>query len=337
MPAFEITAPRISVEQEEAEREALSPQERSELQQSLYGITTSEHAEQQESPETQETIQTSLSMLQEFLQSIDPREKQAYMTAMERAPALVERESPPLAFLQCQRFNPWAAAQRLVAYWKQRQILFGDRAWQPLRLESALPEDQDSLMAAFFYSVGYDAHGRRILIMNRSWYQPSEFSRQSVLRCLFYTLHGMMQDDPQNNMSKRGFVILMNVIGFDPYKQYDRIFAKAYMTIFDCFPAVNNAIHTFCGPGVSIFKTILCPIAKAIACKELRLRATLHPGSIIEVLPRVQPYGLDRNHIQDVFDPVLSSRHCQLWMMHQLARERMAERPVRADEQHDTA
>ena len=44
-------------------------------------------------------------------------------------PHLVQQESPVLHFLQCDNFDPAAAARRLALYWKFRRDIFGPNRW----------------------------------------------------------------------------------------------------------------------------------------------------------------------------------------------------------------
>ena len=60
------------------------------------------------------------------IDELPPGERRAYMSAMEIVPELVALETPLLAFLRTDGYNPTRAAQRLVNYWNYRQSLFGE-------------------------------------------------------------------------------------------------------------------------------------------------------------------------------------------------------------------
>lgn len=109
--------------------------------------------------------------LLESLSVIPDVEKAAYLEALERAPRLVEMESNPMYFVQRENFNSWAAAQRIVSYWKQRKIVFGDRAFLPLTLtsESALSGVAVcALRKGTMMVLPNDAKGRSVVYLDRS-------------------------------------------------------------------------------------------------------------------------------------------------------------------------
>lgn len=56
--------------------------------------------------------------------------------ARQIAPHLFEKEVDPVVFLRRNDFDPWATAQRLVAYWKCRKETLGDRWLMPLALST---------------------------------------------------------------------------------------------------------------------------------------------------------------------------------------------------------
>ena len=72
--------------------------------------------------------------LKEAIDVMPETDKRDYVEAMKLAPHLVETESDPVRFLRFEKFNAWAAAQRLVAYWKARTEIFGERAFLSMDL-----------------------------------------------------------------------------------------------------------------------------------------------------------------------------------------------------------
>jgi hypothetical protein len=72
--------------------------------------------------------------LEQALELIPYEEKAAYLEAVETAHHLIEDESNPVWFIRYEQCNFWAAASRLVTYWKERKAMFGDRAFRPLKL-----------------------------------------------------------------------------------------------------------------------------------------------------------------------------------------------------------
>ncbi len=71
--------------------------------------------------------------IDEGLNLVPIQDKTALLHACMVCPALVQRESPPLRFLEFEGFNYYAAAARWAKYWDIRFKLFGpDRAFLPI-------------------------------------------------------------------------------------------------------------------------------------------------------------------------------------------------------------
>ena len=71
--------------------------------------------------------------IDEGLNLVPIQDKTALLHACMVCPALVQRESPPLRFLEFEGFNYYAAAARWAKYWDLRFKLFGpDRAFLPI-------------------------------------------------------------------------------------------------------------------------------------------------------------------------------------------------------------
>ena len=110
-------------------------------------------------------------LLAQFQQQLELLpDKEAYLEAMERAPFLVEMESPAFRFLKREDFDPKSAALRLVAYWRERKEIFGDRAFLPMDLtgKGALTEQDISVVDTKFFSLlEKDKEKRSVLFFNR--------------------------------------------------------------------------------------------------------------------------------------------------------------------------
>ena len=98
MPAFSFTAPQITEEDERREKEALTQEERKRLEDDLYGSNDLD-----EHPEMTETA--AAYCLQQAMMQIPAEQKEAYLEALERAPELVAKESPAIAFMRCENYD----------------------------------------------------------------------------------------------------------------------------------------------------------------------------------------------------------------------------------------
>jgi hypothetical protein len=196
-----FTAPIVTPEDEKAEREALTEDERHSIDKAVYGA-------EDEIAETDAMVEKAVLLLQEALHEIPDVEKQGYLEALERAPLLVERESDAIRFLRCEEYDAWAAARRLVAYWEVRKKFFGpERAFLPMTQTGAMAEDMVYLEKGFNTMLPDDDHGRPVVCWDRVSSAAAVIPRASVLRCGFYLLHVLSE---QERAQKGGYVSMIN-------------------------------------------------------------------------------------------------------------------------------
>jgi hypothetical protein len=196
-----LTALVVTPEEEQAEREALTEEERQSIHKEVYGS-------EDELEETDTMVENAVLLLQEALHEIPDAEKQAYLEALERAPLLVERESDPIQFLRCEKYDAWAAARRLVAYWEVRKKFFGpDRAFLPMTQTGAMAEDMEYSEKALITMLPDDDHGRPVVCWDRIRATTAAAPRASVLRCCFYLAQVLSE---QEIAQKGGCVVMIN-------------------------------------------------------------------------------------------------------------------------------
>jgi hypothetical protein len=202
MSAFTFTAPIVTEEEEREERAALTDEERLRLNLDVYGG-------EQFVPETEEMLENGVVLLRQALQDIPDTEKAAYLEALEIAPLLVERESNPVAFLRCEKYDAWAAARRLVEYWDVRKKTFGaERAFLPMTQAGAMAEDMEYVEKALFVMLPDDDHDRAVFHWDRIRSTRSVAPRDSVIRCLFYLMQALCE---REIAQRRGFVSIINL------------------------------------------------------------------------------------------------------------------------------
>lgn len=159
------TAPQFTEEDLKRERESLSVEEREEIDAEVRGTRAILR-------ETPKLIERGLIGMQRTLNEIPDHEKEGYLKALERCPDLVRTETDSLIFLRAERFDPIAAARRLVKNWDVRCKLFGDRSFLPMDLSGgdtgALTDDDlDALQRGVCLCAPEDSMGRVALILNR--------------------------------------------------------------------------------------------------------------------------------------------------------------------------
>jgi hypothetical protein len=205
MPVFSFTAPAISEEEEKAEREALSVEERKQVHDDLFGTEDKDD----DVPETTEMLENCLNLFREALEQIPDNSKQEYLEAMERAPEVVRQETDPVAFLRSQHYDAWSAAARLVAYWEIRKQIFGpDRFVLPMTLDGAMADSAEAFSKGTIMILPDDRKGRAVVYCDRiRAVVRSIVSREEFFCCFFYVLHVMLE---RNSVQKRGYVGLIN-------------------------------------------------------------------------------------------------------------------------------
>jgi hypothetical protein len=201
MSAFTFTAPIVTEEDEREERAALTDDERERLRKDVYGG-------EQLVTETEEMLQNGTRMIREALLAIPDEEKEAYLEALEIAPLLVERESDPVAFLRCEKYDAGAAARRLVVYWEIRKKTFGaERTFLPMTQRGAMAEDMEYLEKALIVMLPDDEHDRAVFHWDRIRCIRAVAPRDSVVRCFFYMTQVLCE---RQNAQRRGYVQTIN-------------------------------------------------------------------------------------------------------------------------------
>lgn len=128
------------------------------------------------------------------LREIPNDEKGAYLTALDRCPRILHRESCVSRFLSHARGSdiPNTAARLFVDYWEKRKTIFGcSRAFLPMTLSNgALSESCKALISAGWVApLPQDANGKRVCFLDMTVeatrYQHSHEDRTC---CLFYAL-----------------------------------------------------------------------------------------------------------------------------------------------------
>lgn len=100
MAAFSFTAPRFTDEMKEAERKAMTEEERERIEAEMYGLATSAEEAKEETPEM---VAEFLESFQSHLDSIEY--KPTYLEAIEKCPQILETESAPIRFLRAESFD----------------------------------------------------------------------------------------------------------------------------------------------------------------------------------------------------------------------------------------
>ncbi|GKY90619.1 hypothetical protein MPSEU_000035400 [Mayamaea pseudoterrestris] len=243
-----------------------------------------------------------LLQLEDALSVIPDIDKVDYYNAKALSPALVAAESNPILFLRTEKYNPWAAARRLVAYWKERKSIFGDKAFVPLTYDTLPKNAQKLIDVRCFESLPVDDEGRSVVCINSAvgygegWANVAEEDR---LAAFFYvirialenpksqtdslvTIHPMVGSEHLSGSMSRGLHMLVHVF---PLR-----WNKAH---FVCIkPAETEDSNNF---FVSIFQ-ILIKFITQVNGPQLMIHVTNSPQ---EMLSRLRMYGFWKEKLPD--------------------------------------
>lgn len=195
------------------------------------------------SPEyTSDEYQRAETALQEAISTTIPEaDRVDYTEAMRRVPHLVRKESPPIRFLRVEKFNVWAAANRLVTYWRSRVSLFEERAFLPLSATGAgaLTSEEVSILEDGYMSVlPNDSAGRSVFL-----YEPAKLretsTTKSKLRMSFYLFSVMSENEISQTDGIVGLVA-MSPSGFTVPDTHVRL---SLNILLDAIPLVVHTSH----------------------------------------------------------------------------------------------
>lgn len=288
MSAYTFTAPLVTPEEEKAEREALTDEEKKRLEDEVYG-------KENDIEETEDMQSTGIAMIQDAIEAIPASEKSEYNEALQRVPDLVETESPYLVFLRASRWDSWAAARQLVDHWRGRVKIFGrDKAFLPMTLDGAMAEEVPYLETAIVVPAGEDHRGRAVVFLDRVRCTREIAPREHAARCWWYLLHTLSENEIAQ---KRGFIMLASLRvralprnrsqvdfhacvvsisllsslfsfvltwsqGYDLYKHYDRILSRHITLAVHTAPVAIKATHIASGTGSSVVNSLVLPVIK---------------------------------------------------------------------------
>lgn len=126
------------------------------------------------------------------LQLIPVAEKTSYVHALMVAPQVVASETEPLWFVRGSMTDPTgalSAAYRLIAYWRERQRLFGDRVHQQVsNPETLVPQEQAILETGFARVYPNIQQASAALMIDTAKLGLFHTDSDAVLRVLYHVI-----------------------------------------------------------------------------------------------------------------------------------------------------
>ena len=254
-------------------------------------------------PETEAIRQAARVAIEETLKTLPDEDKAAYVEALNKCPHLVQSESDTLRFARVENYNAFAAARRLVGYWKLRKVLFGDqRAFLPMTQtgHGALTRDDIVILSCGCVALGRkDSAGRGVVIGDRTkLLNKNEASQQARLRSIFYLLTVLSEEEINQ---KEGIVWLSNLV-----TPREVSFSENNATIVSesvaLMPVKVKAVHFVVIPPKTSKKHLVDEIATKIADTIERKEVLVHTrGSAQEIASVLQAFGLSKEGLPKSF------------------------------------
>lgn len=213
--------------------------------------------------------------------------------AKRHCPEIIDSQEHRLLFLRAEYFNAKHAAVVLIRYWNERIALFGkDKAFLPLTISGALRDDEVGLgMGFILLSPERDSSGRAIIIVDQSKLERKNYTRNMMLRVVWYIIHAALEDE---TIQCKGIVMLCTPRNAE-FDQFDRkLESKITHSLRETLPVIWKGLHICHAPG---FYELVAPNAKYLLGRRMRARTRWHRGSFRSVLGTLAEYGINSTAI----------------------------------------
>lgn len=293
---------------------------------SMSKITGSGNETVQESPFV---VRHAIQQLEGAFDFIAEDEKKDYLEALRRVPGLVFAESPPLRFLRFEKFNAWAAAQRLACYWKWRKKIFKGKAFLPMTQFGAIGDDVvRTLSSGYFIILPRDKSGRPVACLDPS--KRINYSLDTRLRLSFY-LWTILCEYPLACTEGYIGIVLMGQAGA-PKSSFDSAITVCSDMVREAFPTRHQHLHlVHCrakSEGRSFLRLILPTVLKVLGAMVSHRTSFHSKEGHDEMVKKLETFGLDGASLPKCCGGSLSDDYKVLWRADRLQAER---------ESHNTA
>mmetsp|Transcript_15549 Transcript_15549/g.21241 ORF Transcript_15549/g.21241 Transcript_15549/m.21241 type:complete len:298 (-) Transcript_15549:278-1171(-) len=243
--------------------------------------------------ENEEIVREALSLFDKEIKKLPEQDKAGVIKAKDRCPEIVDTEEHKLMFLRSERFVVDLAVRRFVSYWDKRIELFGEKAFSPLTLSGPLKDDREALNTGFCRLLpSKEETGRSILFFDPALLDDSRYSRDSMLRAIWYIVHVALQDE---ETQRRGF-IFMNNNGNDPkISQFDRVLvSQCAKSVQHELPVLVGALYILHIP--KLFSVLLNVVKHALG-SSLSKQMKVVSGSDETVLEKLEKHDMRKEHM----------------------------------------
>jgi len=279
-------APAYGYKELNTEISGLSAEERLKALRDVYGVSDN-------IVETPEYLRSKLEELDKRLYDIS--EKEACEMASFVCPQYAESPQFRLPFLRAESFDVDKAAKKLVKYWDRKVQIFGtDKAFRAL---SMIDLDDDCAKALERGGVRMlpvrDEAGRQIILLDRSNWNQTLFSAETMIKSVWYWVHVYMEDE---RIQKAGAIVFMVPSGdfFAAIHGQFKVGKCMNSDVKEALPIKILCIHRFC----------LNPVLKRLVEHtlilfepSLRARLRQYDGNAADNKAELQQYGIPLDRV----------------------------------------
>mmetsp|Transcript_45511 Transcript_45511/g.68662 ORF Transcript_45511/g.68662 Transcript_45511/m.68662 type:complete len:200 (+) Transcript_45511:651-1250(+) len=168
--------------------------------------------------------------------------------------------------------------------------IFGDKAFEQMTLDKALRDDGAALSNGFARLLpSKEKAGRSIIWVDPSRLDETKYTRESMVRALFYIQTAALEDE---STQKKG-VIFMCYNGNNPrFEQFDRKLIKMWAaTVRGVMPLRVSALFILHTPYLF---SVLANALMFFLGEKLQKRVRIPSNSIEEMLKHLAECGIDR-------------------------------------------
>lgn len=220
-------------------------------------------------------------------------DRTAYVTALQRAPDVVEKDSPESRFLAVENGNVEKAAKRLASYWDTRKEIFRERAYLPMSLDENgvfTVTEIELFNTGFFTPIPNHPSGRPVGAFDLSrlgaMYSFESFN-EVRLRVAFYTF-SILAESPVAQSDK---ILILISLCKSPRRD---VMARVMRFARDSLPIRNVEAHVMILPSVADFGQFFQGVVDffLLMIQPLARSTLVHRGDTdVDVLEKVVDNG----------------------------------------------
>lgn len=257
--------------------EGLTQQERDQVLNDVHGVIKTQYDKGQ-STQNNEFVAAKLSELDAEIAEIPT--KAAYLRAKMTNPGYVLNRTFRLQFLMADSFEPKVAAQRLVAWFETKLVLFGsEKLTKDLTLSDLTPEEIQCLELGVVQRLaGTDHSGRSVVSCWPTTTREPSITTEHKLKAFWYLINtiGWGSTNESDNMDAQQKGLVTVVFGKGPPAQADRVTLWKILNLFRSVPTRVASIH-YCYDDIESANSLVNLAIKALDPKS-RARFRTHYG-----------------------------------------------------------